>query len=55
MLVLVRKIKYRLITPKISFLVPSDLRSSQLHGKTGKRLRARKKTGILTFYSDNPY
>ena len=54
MLVLVRKNKYRSITPK-KFFDPELFGSSQLHGFTGKRVRARKKTGILNFYSDNPY
>ena len=54
MLVLVRKNKYRSITPK-KFFDPELFGSSQLHGFMGKRVRARKKTGILKFYSDNPY
>ncbi len=49
MLVLVRKIKYA----KKKFFGPELFGSSQLHGFTGKRVRARKKTGILKFYSDN--
>ena len=49
------KDKIQLDSTKKGFLVPSCLRSSQLHGFTGKRVRAPfKKTGILKFYSDNP-
>ena len=51
---LVGKIKYSSSSKK-KFFSPELFGSSQLHGFTGKWVQARKKTGILKFYSENPY